>query len=86
MNIPNKEGPSVYSEDERRRMLDEGLIPKNTRRNKKQSAAILTIFNASEMTPERRQDIAKWLDRQKKVLLTESGNLSKRYTARFLYV
>ncbi len=50
------------------------------------SAAVLTIFNAAKMTPSGRRNVAKWLDKQKQILLHDSASLSKRYTARYLYI
>jgi hypothetical protein len=49
------------------------------------SAAILTIHNAADMTAKGKKDIAKWIDRQKEILLKNNKELSGRYTARYLY-
>ena len=52
---------------------------------KLKSAEVLTINRAEDMTPSGRKAIAKWLDKQKEFLLKHSKELSKRYTARYLY-
>ena len=49
------------------------------------SAAMLTIRNASEMTPKVRREIANWLEKQARLLLEHPKELSARYTARYLY-
>jgi hypothetical protein len=52
---------------------------------KEQSAAIVTIKRASEMTPKGRRDIARWLRRQASFLEKYAKQLSPRFTARYLY-
>lgn len=52
---------------------------------KEKAAAILTIFDASAMTPKGRADVVKWLTKQAVLLDQFSDQLSKRYTARYLY-
>lgn len=49
------------------------------------SAVVLTIKDAADMTDNGRRDIAKWLDRQKQFLLKNNKELSRRFTARYLY-
>ena len=48
------------------------------------SIATLTIHDAPDLTDEGRRMIAEWLRKQAKIILKESSNLSKRYTARYL--
>lgn len=49
------------------------------------SAAILTIKDASKMTPKGRKKIAAWL-RSRAVLLEKHGDLmTARFTARYIY-
>jgi hypothetical protein len=50
-----------------------------------QSAAVLTIFDASEMTPKGKCDIARWLRRQARFLTMHGYEMSKRFTARYMY-
>lgn len=50
------------------------------------SAATLTIYGASNMTHQRRQDIARWLRRQIQFLLNHPDQLAGRYTARYMYL
>lgn len=52
---------------------------------KVQSAAVLTVRDAAEMSPEMKQEIATWLRSQAKGLLKEGDNYSERFTARYLY-
>ena len=49
------------------------------------SAAVLTVFRVSEMTPNGRRDILRWLQRQMRFIKRDSKQLAKRYTARYLY-
>lgn len=55
--------------------------------NKKneKAAAILTIFDAAAMTPKGRAEVVKWLTKQAVLLDQYPDQLSKRYTARYLY-
>jgi hypothetical protein len=55
------------------------------RKGKESSAAILTIFDASNMTNKGRRDISTWLKKQAEYLTKEADQFSKRYTARFIY-
>lgn len=57
------------------------MMPKT----KEKSAAIVTIKDAQDMTPEGRKDIARWLRRQAAFLEKHAEELSNRYTARYLY-
>lgn len=50
------------------------------------SAAVLTIKDAPDISDEGVKRICAWLDKQKKTLRLERNNLSKRFTARYLYV
>lgn len=49
------------------------------------SAAILTIFDAPNMTPTGKKNIARWLRKQADFLMREHKNLSHRFRARYLY-
>jgi hypothetical protein len=49
------------------------------------SAAIVTIKDAPEMSKRGRKLVAKWLRQQADFLEKEGDNLSKRFTARYLY-
>lgn len=53
---------------------------------KRKWAAVLTIFDADDMTPKGRKDIAEWLRRQAKFLVKDGDKLSKRFTARYMYL
>lgn len=53
---------------------------------KPKSAAIVTIKDAPNMTAKGRRAVAKWLKRQADFLLSDHKNLSKRFTARYLYL
>lgn len=52
---------------------------------KTKSAAILTIHNASDMSPKGRKQIVAWLQNQIKNIEEYHAQMSKRFTARFLY-
>ena len=52
---------------------------------KEKSAAIVTIFKASDMTKRGRKQIADWLRKQAKTLEQNADQLANRYTARYLY-
>lgn len=52
---------------------------------KRKSAAVLTVFDAPQFTKKGRRDIAGWLQRQAQFILTNSGKLSTRFTARYMY-
>ena len=52
---------------------------------KEQSAAILTIKDAKNMTKKGRREIAAWLKRQADFLEQEGNLFSSRFTARYLY-
>ena len=52
---------------------------------KEKSAAILTIHRAPEMSKRGRKAIADWLRRQADFLEHNADELSKRFTARYLY-
>lgn len=52
---------------------------------KEQSAAIVTIKDAPNMTKRGRRKIALWLRRQAMFLEQHSDKLSRRFTARYLY-
>lgn len=52
---------------------------------KEQSAAILTIKDAPNMTKRGRKNIAMWLRRQAGFLDKHADKLSRRFTARYLY-
>lgn len=52
---------------------------------KTKSAAVLTIFDAPNMSEKGRKDIAAWLRRQAGFLLKNNKELAKRFTARYLY-
>jgi hypothetical protein len=53
---------------------------------KRKSAAIITIHDAPSMTKRGRTAIARWMRRQADFLERESKNLSRRFTARYLYL
>lgn len=53
--------------------------------SKVKSAAVLTVRDAPNMTPEGKKAIAEWLRKQAKMLVKEGKNYSKRFTARYLY-
>ena len=50
---------------------------------KEKLLATLTIHGAPKMGNERRQKLARWLDRQKELLLTENKELATRFTAKY---
>jgi hypothetical protein len=52
---------------------------------KTKAAAVLTIRNAADMTPEGRADIVRWLDRQKRFFLKHYKELSPTFRARYVY-
>ena len=53
--------------------------------SKEKTAAVLTIFRASEMSARVRRDIARWLVKQAYLVERDIDSLSKtRYTARYL--
>lgn len=53
---------------------------------KTKAAAVVTIKDAPNMSARGRKAVAKWLKRQADFLLSDHKNLSKRFTARYLYV
>lgn len=55
--------------------------------SKGKSAAILTIFNISKMTPKGREDIINWLKQQIENIQKyhKTPGFEKRYRARYLY-
>jgi hypothetical protein len=52
---------------------------------KEESAVILTIKDAPDMTAKGRRQIAAWLRRQAGFLEKHAKELAPRYTARYLY-
>jgi chromosomal replication initiation ATPase DnaA len=50
-----------------------------------ESAAILTIKDAANMTPKGRRQVADWLRRQAKDLLSLGDQYDKTLRARYLY-
>ena len=52
---------------------------------KTKSAAVVTIFDAPEMTLEGRKNVAKWLRQQARFLEKYGPELAARFTARYLY-
>ena len=52
---------------------------------KEQSAAILTVKRAHEMTKRGRKQIAAWLRRQADFLEKDGDKFASRFTARYLY-
>lgn len=65
--------------------LTVNILP--TRRNKEKSAAILTVFNISEMTEKGRAAIIDWI-RQQAIYIRKyhkTPGFASRYTARYLY-
>lgn len=55
------------------------------REKKEKAAAVLTIFDAASMSPKGRASVVNWLTKQAVLLDQHSDQLSKRYTARYLY-
>ena len=51
---------------------------------KEKSAAVLTIRDASKMTPAGRRAVAAWLKRQSEFLAKNGKDFSGRFTARYL--
>ena len=49
------------------------------------SAAIVTVFKASDMTPKGRKNVVKWLKQQADFIDKYPKELSPRFTARYLY-
>jgi len=49
------------------------------------SAAVLTIKDAADMTPEGRKAIAEWLRRHAQYLVAQGKDYSPRFRARYLY-
>lgn len=54
-------------------------------KRKSESAAILTVKRAAEMTPKGRREIAKWLRRHADMLVRDGKDYSARFTGRYLY-
>lgn len=52
---------------------------------KTKSAAVLTVFDAPRFSKKGRKAIAEWLKRQAGFILNNSEQLSKRFSARYLY-
>lgn len=52
---------------------------------REQSAAVVTVFRASQMTRGGRKRIAEWLRKQATVVQNHGDQLASRYTARYLY-
>jgi hypothetical protein len=48
------------------------------------AAAVLTIRDGAKMTKRSRQEIAKWLERQRQFFLTSWEELSPGFRARYL--
>ena len=55
-------------------------------KRQKNAAAILTIWEASNMSDKGKKAIAEWLRQQAKNLLKDGKNYSKRFTARYMYL
>lgn len=53
---------------------------------KENSAAVLTIRDAAEMTPEGRRQLADWLRHSAKTLVKHGKDYSKRFRARYLFL
>lgn len=49
------------------------------------TAAIVTIHDASKMTPRGRREIAKWLRSRAALLEKEHAHLASRFTSRYYY-
>jgi len=54
-------------------------------KRKEKTAAIVTIFNASDMTKKGRRQIALWLKARANDLLQHGDELAGRFRARYLY-
>ena len=52
---------------------------------KPKSAAVLTVFDAPNMTPAGLKSIADWMRRQARALVREGKLYGPRMTARYLY-
>lgn len=52
--------------------------------DKMKAAAVITIRDASKMTPKGRARVARWIDQQKKFFVKEHKNLSRVFTARYI--
>lgn len=52
---------------------------------KEKRAAILTVFEAPDMTKRGRRQIATWLRKQAEFLEREGQHYAKRFTARYIY-
>lgn len=54
---------------------------------KEKSAAILTVYDISDMSPKGRRDIINWLKKQISNIEKhhEKPGFAKRYTARYIY-
>lgn len=55
-------------------------------KRKTQSAAVLTIRRAADMTPEGRERIAKWLRKMATFLLQHGSEMSDGFRATYGYV
>lgn len=55
---------------------------------KEKSAAILTINRPADMSPQGAIEVARWLNKQRLILLNADNRkaLAKRYTARYIYI
>lgn len=54
-------------------------------KGKEKSAAVVTIFDAPNMTAKGKHAIALWLRRQARQLERDAKLYAKRFTARYLY-
>lgn len=55
------------------------------KKRKLETAAIVTIYEAANMTKRGRMILANWLRKQAKFLLSHHDELSPRFTARYRY-
>jgi hypothetical protein len=57
----------------------------NMTKQKQKSAAIITVFDPANMTVKGRKAVAAWMRKQASFVEMHPKQLSKRFTARYLY-
>jgi hypothetical protein len=52
---------------------------------REKSAAVLTVFDAAEMSPAGAESVARWLEKQARFLRRHNHECAKRFVARYVY-
>lgn len=52
---------------------------------REKSAAVVTVFRATDMTTQGVNDVARWMERQARWLRKHAHECGPRFVARFLY-